>query len=58
MTVSKIEYNVYMNNILAASNMSIEVACILVKGLTEKYWCDTDLEITIKRVNCEVQTDD
>ena len=46
----EVKYEVCIDGRVYASNMDIETATILVKGLFDEYYLDDQMEITIRKV--------
>ena len=44
------KFNVYMNDVMTAENMTLETAIIVVKGLFNEYYKEAGLKITIQKV--------
>ena len=45
------KYWIEINGMIAAKDMTIETALILIKGLYEEYYADDSITITIGRMN-------
>ena len=43
------KYQVVMNDLIVAENMTLEIAMILQQGLFEKYFQEPDLKVGIQR---------
>lgn len=49
------KYSVLIGDNIIANDMSLQNAIIFVKSLFGEYYNDTNLSITIKRINYEVE---
>lgn len=47
--MEEIKYEVRINGVVYASNMNIQTAAILVKGLFDEYYLDEQMEVTVCR---------
>lgn len=46
------KYKVILDNEVVAESMDIDTALMLVKALFEKYYCDYNMVISIKEMEC------
>jgi len=44
------KFSVYIDSVLAAENMTLETAMVLVQGLFNKYYLEPSMKITIQKV--------
>ena len=47
--MEELKYNVYVHGDIAAENMDLDTAVILVKALFEKYYADTGMVVSMRR---------
>ncbi len=44
------KFCVYLDSVLAAENMTLETAMVLVQGLFNKYYLEPNMKITVQKV--------
>ena len=51
-------FSLWIDGTCVAQEMSIETAAVLMKALFNEYYAESNLEITIKRQNCDFGMDE
>ena len=47
--MEELKYDVYIDSNIAAENMDLDTAIILVKALFERYYADTGMVVSMRR---------
>ena len=47
------KFNIFVGDVIAGKDMTLEVAIVLVEGLFNKYYLEDGLKITIQKVKNE-----
>lgn len=51
-------FSLWIGSVCMAKDMPIEIVAVLMKALFNEYYAESNLEITIKKQNCDSEMDE